>query len=376
MQDLAVVRILYLMHIDWRWIKQRPHFLAENLAEKHDLLAIYRINPSRWKLCRNVSSLRRMPFLPIPGSWNSWSQRLDSSLQRRWLSTISSKFPPDLVWITFPTLYSYLPSDLKRLPVVYDCMDDAIMFQCSPSARKRIVCHEEKLVNNAASVICASRTLCRRIKERYVADGKIHLVRNGAPADLFKVAIETNSSNVKDLLFRDKSRSLNAVYFGTIARWFDFSTVVGTLNRIPELRIHLIGPKDHPIPIHDRLIYHGIIDRDKLLQFVEKYDVFIMPFQVNPLVEGVDPVKLYEYIAFGKEVISVYYPEIEHFSHYVHFYNSCEQFSRILTDILAGRLECKLTMPRALDFLKENTWHRRISEVEQILSSIVPMPKK
>ena len=26
-------RILYFMHVDWNWIKQRPHFLAEGLSQ-------------------------------------------------------------------------------------------------------------------------------------------------------------------------------------------------------------------------------------------------------------------------------------------------------------------------------------------------------
>ena len=44
-----------------------------------------------------------------------------------------------------------------------------------------------------------------------------------------------------------------------------------------------------------------------------------MPFVVNDLIKSVDPVKLYEYLAFKVPVISVYYPEIKYFKNMLIF---------------------------------------------------------
>ena len=33
-------KMLYCMHIGWNWIKQRPHFIAEELANEYDLTVI------------------------------------------------------------------------------------------------------------------------------------------------------------------------------------------------------------------------------------------------------------------------------------------------------------------------------------------------
>ena len=35
-------KILYLMHIPWGWIKQRPHFLAELLSIDFDVDVFYK----------------------------------------------------------------------------------------------------------------------------------------------------------------------------------------------------------------------------------------------------------------------------------------------------------------------------------------------
>ena len=60
-------KILYVMHISWGWLKQRPHFLAESLNEENDVEVIC------WPTLKDntlnndiknikVSNLLRLPF--------------------------------------------------------------------------------------------------------------------------------------------------------------------------------------------------------------------------------------------------------------------------------------------------------------------------
>ena len=35
-------KILYLMHVPWGWIKQRPHFIAENLSKYYKVNVFYK----------------------------------------------------------------------------------------------------------------------------------------------------------------------------------------------------------------------------------------------------------------------------------------------------------------------------------------------
>ena len=48
----------------------------------------------------------------------------------------------------------------------------------------------------------------------------------------------------------------------------------------------------------------------------------MMPFILNELIESVDPVKLYEYINFEKNIICIKYDEILRFKDFVYFYNT------------------------------------------------------
>ena len=59
-----------------------------------------------------------------------------------------------------------------------------------------------------------------------------------------------------------------------------------------------------------------------------------MPFVVNDIILSVDPVKLYEYLNFNKNIISVHYPEIDRFSDFVNFYNSNKELISVIFKLM------------------------------------------
>ncbi|HEX2863415.1 MAG TPA: glycosyltransferase, partial [Deinococcales bacterium] len=159
-------RILYLMHVDWRWVKQRPHHLAEGLNGWADLLVLFRPARGRSRLPANPSRVRRWPLLPIP-SRSRWLGWLDAPLQRLWVGLAAAWFRPDLVWVTFPTLAAYLPRRLWHRGVVYDCMDLAEGFGGTPGHLRRVRALEERLAREARLVLCSSQNLEAGLRARY-----------------------------------------------------------------------------------------------------------------------------------------------------------------------------------------------------------------
>src|SRR5690242_14990871 len=95
-------RILYLMHVDWRWIKQRPHFLAEALMTHYELLVMDRkcIVPGI-QLTANRTRLRRRSLLPIPWKWRA-TRWCSVRAQRAWVRCVAGRFKPTAIWVTHP----------------------------------------------------------------------------------------------------------------------------------------------------------------------------------------------------------------------------------------------------------------------------------
>ncbi len=372
-------RILYLMHVDWHWIKQRPHFLAESVARSHSVLVLYLPLPHRHLLSRNPRTVRRLPLLCVPGRLGRAVERLATALQKIWILLVSRAFRPDLVWVTHPSLYGYLPQSVANLPLIYDCMDDELAFPAREKRAGAIAATEGKLIQAATWVLCASACLRDRLVARYrIADEtKLVLLRNGFAEHLIPHAVGPGEPGRLRSTARQPFRTgLDVAYIGTVSAWVDFDSVDYCLQAIPDLRFHMVGPAEiarrHLSTKSERLVFHGAVPHSALPDYVRRFDAFALPFLVTRLTEAVDPVKLYEYLAFGKEVLAVYYAEIERFRPFCHFYQSREELCDLLRRLQNGALEPKARSQSVRTFLLENTWARRGEIIQTLLSSLGP----
>ena len=88
-----------------------------------------------------------------------------------------------------------------------------------------------------------------------------------------------------------------------------------------------------------------------------------MPFRITPLILGVDPVKLYEYISFGRPVIVKYYSEISQFEPFVYFYYDEKSYHVLIDRLLTNTLPPKGKNKEIHDFLINSSWGVRAEEM-------------
>lgn len=88
-----------------------------------------------------------------------------------------------------------------------------------------------------------------------------------------------------------------------------------------------------------------------------RFDVACIPFELTPLIEATDPVKLYEYMAAGKPVVASRLPELEAHASRVALVDTPEAF----TEAVARELENDSNEERRAraTFAADNTWARR-----------------
>lgn len=359
-------RILYLMHVQWGWIKQRPHFIAEGLDARYDVWVLYRTRIRGKMLVKNDSHVSRLPLLPIVSS-NKTLIKIQTLMQKLWIYLIASFFKPDVVWVTFPSLCDFLPEKCKKAEVIYDCMDDAENLFADPKYKKETREFEEKLVDLSDTIFVSSNHLLNVMKERYGSNRNYHLLRNALKNEF----VESYGLEEKEKEKKQPGSTLQIGYIGTIAEWIDFQSIKYCVDRIPNLVFHFIGPVEYTnIEKHERIIFHGAVEHRNLRNTIQDYDALIMPFENSPVIDSVDPVKLYEYLSFNKEVISIYYDEILRFGPFVHFYRDSNGLYEIIRNLMEGTLVSKIgDKGNVKDFLKENTWDKRVEEVNRLLQS-------
>lgn len=350
------MKILYFMHVDWNWIKQRPHFIVEGLAKLgYEIDVFYPFARNRRAMTNNKVndkkiSLYRYYRMPYKFRNIKFLSRLSEFVIKKQ----QPKNDYDLIIITYPEQIRLIPKGFSG-KLIYDCMDDHSEFEAID--RKSILNDESVLCSIADVVITSSDNLFDKICERNGSlNDKVVVVRNGLSTKL----------DINEIC---KSKNFNnkIAYLGTISEWIDFEAIISLLESNKNLEVDFIGPITVPIVSHERLTFLGPINHDELRLKMETYGAYIMPFKINSLIESVDPVKLYEYIYFGGNVISCYYKELDRFSRYINFYRDNQSLQELVSKLHAVTVP---SLEERTDFLKRNTWDERVNSIEKIIREL------
>lgn len=359
-------KLLYSIHVPWGWIKQRPHFIAEELSDKFDLTVLEKKiqklgAESKLPTMKNEClKYKRFNSVPLYNPLKKRNVLLD--LINKVFIKSSVKFKNyDYIWITSIKYYALLKDFLLDSHiVVYDCMDDELAF---PSMRSDLTLannaalYETELVNRANYIVCSSENLKHVILNRTGISKNILVVNN---ATLYP----ENDSNISkaNVTFNPNTNSI--VYIGTVAKWFDFESIIKMLDENEDSELYLFGPVDCEIPQHDRINVMGSCEHKEIWSIMLQSDILIMPFQINPLILSVNPVKLYEYIWSRKPVICVEYPESLKFSDYVYYYSDGESLDAVYKDIKNKNFKPKCQDGDKIKvFLQNNSWKSRVSAI-------------
>lgn len=357
-------RMIYIMNVDWDWAKQRPHFIAQHLARSHDVIVLYPFSWKRAHLVRNERyGMRLYPFFRFPfGGRFAFIAQLNIFLSRLMATAFLKLHWPDIVWISSPELFEYLPKQLSAR-LIYDCMDDVLAFPKNASRRDLLAASEKELLNSCSHVFCSSGNLRDKLSVRAGNSEKYTVVHNAFEPSAFS-DISCNS--------RMEAREGRYVlgYVGTISSWLDFDALAEVVDAFPLVEIHLIGPVENllaVLPQHERIKYVGAVRHVEIPAYVCEFDALLMPFRVTELIQSVDPVKLYEYVFFNKPIVSVWYPEIERFSDFVDFYTNHDGLVSIINRYLTEDLKKKYSEDERLKFIAFNTWSNRVNSIEKFL---------
>jgi hypothetical protein len=239
-------------------------------------------------------------------------------------------------------------------------MDDVMAFPQSENLKRYLFKLEKKLLERADIVFASSKRLKEKIIERGYKN-EVHVINNGI--ELREIPVNFESDNKVE----NHKSLFNIVYFGTISEWFDFELLLKLLKVYDDIKFTLIGPSEVKIPKHERIVYYKPVKHDELMMLAQDADAFIMPFKLNDLVLSIDPVKVYEYIAFMKPVFVLKYEETEKFKDFVYLYNGFEELANVIKNI--NNKKTNRNKEDIKGFLQDNSWDFRVENIYQKLCS-------
>lgn len=365
-------KILYLMHLPWDWIKQRPHFLAEELGRYAEVTVVYRYYriPFTGQLVRNPVApwIKVRPLVILPFNRFAWVARINAAIMRAYLRRAVQEC--DIIWITHPELFAAIRDIVPAsVQVVYDCMDNQKFFKTVVERKgqgERIDVWEQALLNRCDRVFASSAYLQQMLRDEYNYSGEVAVVNNGISLSFAPEGTALDEPFAAAF----STAQFKLTFIGAIDSWVDFPLLARALAAYPGLTINLVGPNVVPVPVIERLHHLGPIPHRLLAEVMRRSDALVMPFQVSSLVEAMDPVKLYEYVWSGKPSLASYYGETRKFAEFMHLYRDADEFITLLGRIIAG--ECpQRPAKECAAFGEAHSWAQRAEAMASHLGLVL-----
>ena len=182
-------KLIYFINVPWGWIKQRPQFLAEELANFYDITVVnidlfWKRQKSTVKGLK-ILNIYRLPFEKI--KFISWISKKIVSFQLNYYS----RREYNIVWLTSPSLMPVAAKFFTRRFVVYDCMDDMLEFPNNIKQQHAIMEREKQLYSLADIVFTSAEYLKSKLYKRY-GDKKIVVVNNAVTSNILKPSSSIN----------------------------------------------------------------------------------------------------------------------------------------------------------------------------------------
>jgi glycosyltransferase involved in cell wall biosynthesis len=246
-----------------------------------------------------------------------------------------------------PRLCELARSGARSGPLIYDAID---VWDGALGAGWYDLPEEDRIVAEADHLVASAHLLRDELAAR--SGRAVQLLPNAVDLDRFR----PDQSAAVGL----QSGTPTVAYVGALwGEWLDLSLVEGLARRCPDAEIHLIGPPgSRATPAAANLHLHGPRPRDEIPGLLASADVAIVPFAPGRLSAAVSPLKVFEYLAMERPVVSTRLPDLEGVPG-VTIADDAEAFARAVES--APRKPFPRDAVRT--FLADHTWSRRVDQL-------------
>ncbi len=288
-----------------------------------------------------------------------WCNRVLITITLRWLMW-RERIRNPIAWFMVPHLCGIL-SRLGEKAAVYYCIDD---YATLPDVNQEAVrAMDDELTTRADVVFTSAESLRDR---KLPLNSHTYFSPHGVDVAFFGQA-----QNPSLAIPADTARLPGPVvgFFGLIEDWVDLELVDFLAQQRPQWTFLFIGRVAVPhskLPHRPNLHFIGQRPYETLPAYGKQFDVALIPFRRTEVILHANPLKLREYLAMGKPIVSVSTPEIDKYADVVEIAHSRDEFLAKLDAVLSRAPSTEETRKRAERVALES-WDARLSQVFSLL---------
>ncbi|MEW1954970.1 glycosyltransferase [Terrabacter sp. NPDC080008] len=373
----------------WDGVWRRNQHLVAELLRRDPALRVLFVEPATDPLHtvlgagppRRGRGLRPAPQLEGVGPDALWlleptkwlPRRVDRHLDERWarqvlraVRTLGMTDP--LLWVNDPA--GAMLVEATTWPSFYDVTDDWTLADRPAAELERVTAQEHVLLTRCDEVVVCSPALAASKG----GDRPTTLIRNG---------VDTAAYAVPHRRPLDLPSAPVAVYVGTLHRdRLDVELCEATARALAGAAcLVLVGPDALPAEEHARLAEAGVVllgarPSAEVPAYVQHADVLVVPHVVTPFTDSLDPIKLYEYQASGRLVVSTPVAGFRDADDPLVTVAPGERFVAAVVGAVTRHVGSTPGEQGDAERARQWDWSRRVDELEQVIGRLRPSARR
>lgn len=386
--------IVVFSYADWYASQTTPHHLARIFSERNRVLfvdvprsllhflkgrdplcarawkgpALQQVQPNLWVLHPPQVFLPTgampWPLARYTVALNGW---LLAHMVRRAVHSIG--LGRILLWSTSP-LHAGAVARVPHAWLVHDICEEWVNFLKRPSDRRLFLEIDCALTREADIAFAFSEPMQHR---RDGLNAEMHVVYPAGDVEFFEHADEPATQ------IPEEEAALPSPIIGAMCvvdrERFDIELMARIATTHPEWSIVVLGPVRKDVDLEPLRRFKNIRflnpPRPELPAYLKGFAVALVPYRLTDAVKDTYPMKIQEYLAAGKPVVSPRLPVCAHLADVVHFADTHEDYIHGIEQALQE--DSPDSIARRHEVARHNSWRHRVEErshfVEELFAS-------
>ena len=313
-------------------------------------------------------------FTFVPPPWLPYSSRPSLNRPLEGLRASYIRRLLDRLGMARPILYVWHPAFIDLVErfeaplVVYHCYDEYAAFR--GANREQLEAQEARLLQRADLVFTVSPGLRDR---RVGQNPQTFVVRNGVDADYFGTALAPETVVAPDIA--SIPRPIVGCITRVVPEYFDAGLLLEVFRRRPRWSLVVIGPESpahvsgaedvSELKAQPNVHFLGARPFDSLPAHLKAMDVCAIPYRLTGNTQLADPLKMYEYLAAGRPIVSVPLDFADDVQPLVRTAATADEWIAAIEEALTGD-SADLRVARQT-VAHDNTWDQRVEQISNLV---------
>lgn len=273
----------------------------------------------------------------------------------------------NIIFWSYNPMFVKFMGQIKDQLIVFDAVDNWIEHPNFCDYKPRLMRNYRYLAENADLIFTVAEEL-KIFFQELKRKKDTHWIPNGVDLGHYQ---RPELKSRKNKLNKIKKPIIG--YIGTIQNRFDIDMVKYLAEKNQDKSIVLIGPIWKPVEkeVKNKLgkfknvHFLGRVPFQEAPAYIHKFDVGIIPHKIDEFIKYTNPMKMFEYLACGKPIVSTPGAGVDMLSDLVYLARTADEFNNKVEKAL--REDNENLKQQRLDLVRRHSWGKRVEKMKEIM---------